>query len=290
VRLLGVAAFLATCSLGLAQAPDVRVRLDAVLSLQNEAEGPTLLRLYDPLGNRGVLAVTFFLEPGFRTYVTQKLQQIENDPDQEPLEEYYVEDEGLWRLGKQFLPFGSGKILRESVLAARGETNLILEGLPIVIAACDGGPGRQRGFVGRIGSRVGASFAIGKHFGIASTALTYIRRPEDSPGLRRGYETVFGIDGYRLVGDVALRGEAIMFRRGETAADPDEEVFDGSLSFKPTKEVSLSAGVTRSNAQGRYYLRFAGAVVMDRHTTMEPMVRFAEGKLLDVSLTMRVRF
>ncbi|HEY0865939.1 MAG TPA: hypothetical protein VGE01_01095, partial [Fimbriimonas sp.] len=270
--LIGAASLVAAQSS--AQAPDVRVRLDAIVSLRSDGTGPASLRFYDPLGHRGVLAVTFFLEPGFRTYVTQKLQQIENDSDQEPLEEYYVEDEGLWKVGKQFLPFGSGQILRESVLAARGDTNLILEGLPVVFAACDGGPGKQRGYVGRIGSRIGLSFALGHHFGIASTALTYVRAPEDAPGLRRGYERVLGFDAYRNIGSVTVRGEAVFLRSGETARDVDEDILDASLSFRPIPSAQLGVGVTRSVAQEKTFVRLTASVVLDHHTTVEPLIRF----------------
>src|SRR5207253_1549758 len=121
--------------------------------------------------------------------ISQKFAKIPNDPDRDLLDQYYLEDEGIWRIGKQYLPFGSGRFLHESVLAVRGDTQLVLEGLPIVAAAVDNGKGRQRGFVGRIGSRLGLSFALGSHFGINATSFTLVRRPEDSPGVGHGYKT-----------------------------------------------------------------------------------------------------
>lgn len=290
MRLFTIVAFVLLPLSAVAQAPDVRVKLDAVINGSSDENGKRNVRLYDRLGNRGVLALTFYLEPGFRTYVTQRLQQIENDPDKSPLDEYYVEDEGLWRVGKQYLPFGSGKILRESVLAVRGDTNLIIEGLPVAAAACDGGVGRQRGFVARVGSRIGLSVAYGHHFGIASTALNYVRTPEESPGKGRGYQAVFGVDGYRTFGRFTVAGEAVILRRGETSQDVDEDVLDGSVLYRPIKTATMTAGVTHSESQDRTYLRVMLSCALDRHSTIEPLVRFTDGRIFDASVSLRVRF
>src|SRR5688572_31745900 len=96
------------------------------------ADGDSNFRWYDPLGKHSTVGLSMILEPGFRVVVTEKLQRMPTDNDQ--LDEYYIEDEGNWRVGKQYLPFGRQTLLHESVQGGRVDTNLIIEGLPISFA------------------------------------------------------------------------------------------------------------------------------------------------------------
>ncbi len=148
--------------------------------------------------------------------VAQRLQRIPNDGDEEQLDQYYVEDPGLWRLGKQYLPFGRGLLLRESGRAARGDTNLIFQNLPISAAICDNGRDRTRGVFGRVGSTVGVSFAVGNNIGIQGTSLNAVRRPEDNPGAGRGYKFALGVDGAKRFWIFTVQGEVLALRRGHT--------------------------------------------------------------------------
>jgi hypothetical protein len=270
--------------------PDVRVKLEGLLSLRAEHPGPMAARFYDALGNRGVLGITLFLEPGFRGYLAQRLQPIRNDPDGDPFDEYYLEDEGLWRVGKQYLPFGSGRLLRETALAARADTNLIFEGLPVSIAACDAGPGRQRGFIGRVGGRIGASFAIGNHFGISPTSLAYVRYVENSPGKGRGYRVALGGDFSKTFGAVTVRGEGLLLRGGETDLDIDETIFDASVTYLPQRNAALTAGITRSALQEAIYTRLHLSLGLNRNLRLEPLVRFRGRNLYDLNLIVRFSF
>ena len=273
-----------------AQIPDVRVKFDLSLSLRTEKGQPGLLKAYSVMGRHSTVGLIFFLEPGFRGYVSQKLQKFDNEVDDEFLEEYYIEDPGIWRVGKQFLPFGTGQILRESVLAARADTNLIFEHFPISLAAADGGPGRQRGFAARIGNLYGVSAAYGRHFGIGSTALTQIRRPEDSPGEGRGWRWALGGDYTRRVKELTYRAEGIAFRDGETATDNDLTLVDFSLTWQKTRAVSLLAGWTRILPSGGDVYRLAGSFRMSNTTQLEPIIRYRSERLYDAALEVRVRF
>ena len=117
-RLLALAAAMAGAS-ALAQIPDVTIKVDAGLTYRSVRNGETTLRWYDGFGKHSTVGLLFWLEPGWRVYVSERLQRIEGDGDNEQLDEYYVEDPGIWRLGKQYLPFGRGLLLRESARAAR---------------------------------------------------------------------------------------------------------------------------------------------------------------------------
>lgn len=273
-----------------AQVPDVRVRVDAALTYRGEGEGPTSLRLYNTQGRYSTVGLTFFLETGFRAYVSQRLERISGDVDNDLLDEYYLEDEGIWRVGKQYLPFGSGQILRESVVAARGETNLIFEGLPVTVAVFDMGRGRQRGYVGRLGSRIGASLAIGHHIGIAGTSLTQIRFPEDAPGRGRGYRLAYGIDGYKVLGTVTLRGEALALRDGETNLDTDISLIDLSATYAPNRRQAITLGFTRGGSGFGDVVRLGASAALDDKVSIEPLVRFRSDHLFDLSVSMRFRF
>jgi hypothetical protein len=260
------------------------------LSLRCEKGEPGLLKAYSVLGRHSTVGLIFFFEPGFRGYVSQKLQKFSGEVDEEFLEEYYIEDPGIWRVGKQFLPFGTGQMLRESVLAARADTNLILEHFPISIAAVDGGSGMQRGFTARIGNLYGFSAAYGRHFGIGSTALTYIRRPEDSPGKGRGWKLALGADYTRRVRDLTYRAEGIALREGETAFDQDLSVADLSLIWQKTRAASIIGGWTRILPSGGDVYRIAGSFRMSNTTQLEPILRYRNERFYDAAIEVRVRF
>lgn len=273
-----------------AQVPDVRVRVDATLNYRTESRGPTSLRFYNTMGRHSTVGIWFFLEPGFRAYASQRLQRIPGDVDGGLIDEVYVEDEGIWRLGKQYLPFGSEEILRESVQAARADTSLIFEGLPIRIAACDNGPNLQRGFVGRVGSRVGFSFAVGRHFGIAATALNHVRRPEASPGAGRGYRHVFGMDASQKSGFATFKGEVVVLRVGESASDADRQIYDSSVAIQPSRYRTFLLGWSRSMPDRTDYYRVMASVYVLPGLTFEPMLRYRNSRFYDISLALRARF
>lgn len=287
---VAVLALLAAATTSRAQVPDVRVKFDVTLALRIDSNNKTTFKPFNLLGRHSTVSLTFFLEPGFRGFISEKIQPFPNEVDRQPFDEYYVEDEGIWRVGKQYLPFGNGSLLAESVLAARGDTNLILERFPVSVALCDGGSGYQRGVVARLGSRTGVSVAYGDHFGIASSALTLIRRPEDSPGRGRGWKLAVGADYLRKVGNVTFRAEGVTLRNGETPADKDLTVGDINVMFQPNAKVSYQLGWTHVFPMSADIIRAGASFKITNIIAFEPLIRYRDSKLFDASLELRLRF
>lgn len=289
-RLALVSASVALATGALAQSPDVVVRLDFTPNYRTRSGQSPVFRWYDAMGKASTAGLSMILEPGFRVVVTERLQRIPGDGDPDQLEEYYIEDEGVWRLGKQYLPFARGVLLRESVEAARTDTNLVFEGLPISVAVCDGGNGRPRGVVGRIGTRIGISFAIGEDFGIAATSFAPVRSPESAPGLGRGYGRILGFDASRRFGPWAVSAEWLVLRGGSTAAEPNREVAD--ILFKYTLGPKSSAGAAWSydSAQRQTFMRFQASVHAGKGIWIEPLIKVRGTSVWEAGIGMRFRF
>lgn len=284
-------AFFGVATVCQAQNPDLFFNIDGRMQFLSGTTGPTFVRFYDNLGRHSVGSVTFYTEIGFQGFVSQKFARIPNDPDRDLLDEWYLEDVGSWRVGKQYVPFGSGRFLRESVIAARGDTQLLIEGLPMSVAIVDNGSGRQRGVIGRIGSRLGLSFAIGRRFGINGTAFTLVRRPEDSPGINHGYKSIFALDYSKNAGNMFdFGGEVIVLRDGETATDRENTMFDVTATLKADPKRTLTAGWTRDNAQRADFYRVMGSFFLSRYLILEPIVRYRGKELFDAGLTFHFKF
>jgi len=274
-----------------AQNPDIFFNVDGRMQFLSGSQGPTFVRFYDNLGRHSVGSITFYTEAGFQGFVSEKFERIPGDADTDSLDQYYIEDPGIWRLGKQYLPFGSGRFLHESVLAARAETQLAFEGFPIVVAACDNGDKRQRGVVGRLGSRLGFSFALGEHFGINATSFCLVRRPEDSPGVGHGYKTMFAVDYSKNAGPLLdLGGETILLTGGATPSDHDDAMFDVTAKLQPEPNRSVTVGWTRDNWQRADFYRLMGAFTLSKNLILEPIVRYRNTALFDAGLTLHFKF
>lgn len=271
------------------QTPDVQVKADLGPSFRNENGGGSSAHWFDPFGHHSTIALQFTLEPGLRAYVSQKIERIRHDGDSSQIDESYVEDAGVWRAGKQYLPFGQLRVMRESVVAVRSDTELFLRVLPMAVAACDGGHGHQRGVVGRIGSdSVGMSFALGQHFGISGTSLTQIRLPDESPGMGRGYDRVFGIDAKRSIGPVAFAGEFVALRGGERGAS-DRDVLDLTATLAPAVTRSVTLGYSIGTDPGIQSMRLQGSFMMAPNVWLEPWLRTRNGQVFDTGVSLRVR-
>ncbi|MCC7230707.1 MAG: hypothetical protein IT203_09970 [Fimbriimonadaceae bacterium] len=286
LALIGLSFFSA---LAVAQAPDVKINLDARLNYRSAPNDPNTQRLYDSLGRYSLVSLSFTLEPGFRVFVSEKLQRFDGGRDRDILDEYYIEDEGIWRAGKQYLPFGAGTILRESVFALRGDTNLIFEDLPISVAYAQGSSGRQSGLVGRVGGRLGLSAFYGEHFGIDGTSLALIRMPDQAGGIRSGYKQAFGIDYSRNVGKVALALEAVAFRQPNLPSEKGYQVVDLSATYAPSTYQTYSLGWTRRTEPNTDFWRARASFVVTRNCFLEPMVRYRDGEVFDFNLSIRFR-
>ena len=271
-----------------AQIPDVQVKADLGPTFRNETGGGSDVHWYDPFGRHSTVALLFALEPGFRAYISQKIERIRHDADPSQIDESYVEDAGVWRAGKQYLPFGQGRVLRESVLAVRSDTELFLRELPMTVAACDAGSGRQRGIVGRIGRSLGVSFALGQHFGIAGTSMTQARLPDEGPGIGEGYGKVIGIDASRKAGPLLLSGEFVLFRSGSNNSE-DRDFLDLTATLQPTMTRSLTLGYSLATHPGIRSLRLQGSFLATDNVWVEPWVRTRNGHMFDTGVSVRVR-
>lgn len=272
-----------------AQAPDVVIKLDARLNYRSAEQDANTQRMFDALGNYSLVSLSFKLEPGFRVYVSQKLQRFDGDKDRDLLDEYYVEDAGIWRIGKQYLPFGGGRLVRESAVAGRGDTNLIIEGVPISAAMVYGEDGRQSGAVGRLGGRVGFSVFYGEHFGIDGTTLALLRKPREALGKGHGFKRAFGLDLSKSIGKVSLALDAAVFREPNNSLDENFEAADLSATFAPTKLQSYTIGWTRRTNPSTDMVRAHASVFVTNNVYLEPLLRYRDGRFYDFNVAVRVR-
>ncbi|HRF58420.1 MAG TPA: hypothetical protein PLH94_00740 [Fimbriimonadaceae bacterium] len=275
-----------------AQTPEFTLKIDLRPTYMSERGDHTTFRWYDSMGRHSTIGLQLNLEPGYRIWVSQRLQKIDNDPDRDQLDEYYLEDPGNWRLGRQYLPFGDRILLRSSAMAARLDTQLLLAALPIAIAYADGGKGKVRGVVGRIGRGFGVSVAVGDHFGISASDLTPIRSPEAAPGRGRGYRFVLGGDYGQRFGPILLEGEYAAFRRGSTELDADLDVSDLRATVSPATAngMKLTGAWSREWRSKEDFYRIEGELPIGPKLQMIPFVRFARGDWERLGITVRIRF
>lgn len=271
----------------IAQTPDVVIRIEANPQLRIDSDGKSSFRWYDTLGRHSTVGLSMILEPGFRLFVTERLQRMPTDDDQ--LDEYYLEDEGNWRVGKQYLPFGQQTLLRESVQAVRVDSTLLIEGLPVSLAFCDGGDGRQKGAVARVGTWLGVSLALGTHFGIDGTSLALIRDPAGAPGKGRGYKQAVGVDLFKRYRGWRLQAEVVSLREGNTVADREGEVSDLSLSYQQSLSNSLVLGWSRDWRSDADFFRAQAKLLLMRGVWLEPLLRFRGSEFYDFGMALRMK-
>jgi hypothetical protein len=266
------------------------VKLDLDVAYRSGVNVPTTLRFYDSLAHPSTVALTFELENGFRAYVSERFQRIPHDGDTEQLEQYYIEDPGIWRAGKQVLPFGKESLLRMTAKAASGQTTLAFKYIPVDVAICDDGDDLTRGVVGRIGTRsLGASFAVGRNLAIDSTCLSVIQSPEDAPGEGRGYQQAYGVDASHRMGQWRAQAEYVELLQGETSQDVNKDVSDVMFVLEPSKYQSMTLGWCREWRSSLDMFRVGGSVWVTRDVWVEPMVRFRNGSFFDLGVSVRVK-
>lgn len=287
MRVWVIAALVPTLANG--QLPDVTVNGDIRGHFSLGGKQERSFRWYDPLGRHSVIGFSFGLEPGFRAWVSERLQKIPNSGDSEQLDEYYVEDPGIWRVGKQVLPFGRADLFREYARAVRGDTDLFIEGLPVVVAMADNGPRYTRGVVVRVGSRIGLSVAVGEHFGISATALSAVRDVEASPGEDNGHRLVIGIDGSRRFGNFEVSGEVVVLRRGHRLKDLDTEVSQLGLRFSVNKIWCLLSWARDWRGSADFF-RLEGGVPVYKGVSVEPLIRVQRSGSATYGVSMRYQF
>lgn len=272
------------------QQPQVSVNLDLWPTVRAERDGKFRFHWYDDAGHHSVVSVTMLTEVGFRAFVSQRLELIAGDADNEYLNEFYVEDTGYWRVGKQLLPFGLESLEREMVTAARADTRFALGGWPLKIAWCGGNVGLPTGYVARVGGAFGLSIASGRHFGVSGLSFQEVRRPEDSPGRGRGYRELYGADFTRQLGSLRLQSEWVRTRRGHSVEDADNDYLLVRLVYTLNGERSLALTLARDFDSGSDYYRLRHSLLVQDRLDAYQQVRWRNGSITEASLGLRIRF
>ncbi len=277
------------CCLGSAQSPSLVIRGDLRPTLITSSTNASALRFYDILARVSTVGILLTLEPGYRVLVTERLQRIGRDSDQ--LDEAYIEDPGNWRFGKQYLPFGARNLIRDDAIAIRLDTRLNLTDVKAVVAFCDGGPGKARGGMVRLGSRLGISFALGNRFAQFGTSLAQVRDPERALGTGTGYRLLFGADYARRVGELMVEAEIVALRQGETPLDHDEEISDLKLGLVPPgTNIRFSGAWSREWTARNDFYRFEAEVPLARNLSLIPFVRFSGLSWRDLGVSAHFKF
>lgn len=273
-----------------AQVPDVALRIDLNLNYQSTSGSKNRIRWYDPLGRHSVVGVGMTLEPGYYVLITERMQRIPGDIDTEQIDEAYIEDPGRWRIGRQYLPFGSRGIIREAALGARAETPLLNGKLNVRAQIFDNGRDKLRGGMVRLGDRFGVSAAIGSHIGAAATSLGTVRDPQDSPGPGRGYQAALGADGTITRGRIAFTGEFVALRKSNSPLDGALDISDLKASITgPGEEATLTVGWSREWIHRDDNYRVESLLKLAKNLSLKSFVRFERGTWKDLSIGLRIR-
>jgi hypothetical protein len=278
-------------SLAFAQSPDVVPFVEFRPTWIVRSGARNLFHYYDEDARYSLVGLKMLLETGHRVYVAQRFERVDNSGDPDTVDEYYVEDRGEWRVGKQYLPFGRRGLLRETVLAVRADLDVFTDDLPLAVAACDGGSGRPRGFVARLGRSVGASVATGKHFGIQATSLTSFRAPEAAPGVNRGHRLILGLDVSRSFGSGFATIEAVALRDGHTPMDLDKDLSELRIDFRIPGRLPYRAGASwvRDWSDGRDLFAVRGELGTGERISYSPMLKFEGRKFASFGLSAVVK-
>lgn len=279
------------CAWANGQTPEVSIFADLRFSILREGSNNLVVRLYDPNGKPSTIGFRMILETGNRAMISQKLQNISSSADPSGLDEMWIESTGVWRIGKQYIPFGNRSLVNETVPAVRIDTQLLFQEAPISIAYADAGEGRTRGFTARIGREIGLSLAVGDHFAIQGGTLTPMRPPSAAPGKGRGYELMYGADANISLGSFILNLEYVAFRKGETIQDVEMDVTDIRLTwFLPNSANSYTVGWAKDWANDKSSFRLQGDFNVSERVILSPYFRFNRSTLEDFGVFARIRF
>ncbi|MCU0316164.1 MAG: hypothetical protein MUC92_06190 [Fimbriimonadaceae bacterium] len=275
----------------LAQSPDVAIFADLRPTFGREKTDRAVFRWYDRSGRMSLVGFRVILESGNRLYLAQRIQRIDIDSDPSSLDEAYLESRGNWRLGRQYLPFGQGLLLRESCLAIRFDTTLLVDNVPIKVAYADQGTNRTRGVSARAGRpSFGLSAAFGDHFGIQATSLTPFRSPEQGAGPGRGYKLVLGADAEIQSRDWIFQAEYARFTEPSNNSDPNLSLSDLRATYRFSDlDLRFTLAWARDWNKSANGFRLEGDYQLDAKTTLSPYLRIESGKVKDFGITSRFR-
>lgn len=290
MKLIIVGLVVLGAGLSRAQAPDVRIKGDVSFGLTSSKEFSLGGKSYTPLGRHSTVSLQTYLPIGLKIVLSERIQTITNDTDDDSFDEYYIEDTGSWRVGKQYVPFGSGAFFRQSVVSARLDSNLLLGGLPLAIAVADGGMGRPYGIVGRIGGRgLGLSFCFGRHWGVNSSALALTQSVQKPEGLGNGWKQAIGVDVYRRSGKFVYRTEALVLRQPE-GTSIDKEMGDFQVTYDLGHRHSAFIGVSKVIGEDPTFTRLGSTYTAAKGIQLEAMYRLQDRNFRDFSVFLRFRF
>lgn len=258
-----------------AQTPDVAPFLELNPTWLVRSDKKSYFNWYDPTGRQSLVGLRMILESGLRAYVAQRLQRVENSGDPDTLDEYYIENRGHWRVGKQYLPFGRRETIRTTVPAARLDTTLLLDEAPVSVAVFDAGSGRPRGVSGRLGGPIGVSFMVGSHLAVQPTDLAHFRNLETAPGAGRGHRLLLGADTQIGLGSAQMSLEWVSLRRGETDLDRDQDVSDVRLRFRlPDRDDRVTLGWAKNWTDGQDTTLCEVHLAASERLSYRPAIRF----------------
>lgn len=271
-----------------AQDPNVAFRVDLNLNYSSSKGGKNRVRWFDPRAKMSTVGFGINLEPGYYVLISQRLQSIRGNPDREDLESLYIEDPGLWRVGRQRLMFGSESLVQESVTGIRVEADPLGRKFPLAILAFDNGSGNERGIAGRAGTdRFGLSVAYGERMFRSSGNFAALRSLEAvMPG--NGYRLAVGIDGAIVWNKALIEAEIATFRRGIAAA-PTLELSDMRVVFVRTVNRNFVAAWSRDWRSRADFYRLETEVPISKNLSLLGYVRFRGRDWQDLSIGTRLR-
>jgi hypothetical protein len=289
---IGIAAALTlAAAASFAQTPDVAIFADVRPTISWGRDQDAQFRWFDLNGRHSLVGFRLVAESNARIYVAQRLQQMEGDSDSDGFDEAYIELPPEWRVGKQYIPFGARNIIRESVLGVRFNTELVFDSVPAEFAYVDGGEGRPRGAVVRVGGPIfGASLATGENFGIQGTSFAQFRDPDLAAGKGHGYSLMYGADVNFRTGVVDVSAEYVALRIGETDSEADGDLTDIKGRVSLLGLGWIEAGWARDWDAHRNVMRIMAEVPTGEHVILAPFVRFDDDGFRDIGVSARIRF
>ncbi len=245
--------------------------------------------LYDDSGQFSRLRLGVGLENGWFLRVFQKFGRVDGEVDKTTIEEGFIENPGSWAVGKVYLPFGSGRVIRENGYGGRLEFDIEFLNLPVQIGYVGNPSGATQGGTIRVGESAGISVAFGEFFGISSTSLTQIRFPEDSPGLGRGYRLLYGADGKLQFGDWTFGGELVFCRDGHESLDADEDLLNGYLTYQSPTGPLLLLETTFLLKENKSFYKASAEIPFSKKLFVVPTIRKYDDLGWAYSITIKVR-
>ncbi|MBX3096543.1 MAG: hypothetical protein KF812_06755 [Fimbriimonadaceae bacterium] len=230
----------------LAQAADF-VLIAELRPTINSGDDGDELRWFDQNATASIVGIRLLLINGSRVKLTQRITRLPGDGDPGYIDEAYIERRGVWRAGRQWIPFGRGAIVHETMTGVRFDTRLVF-GNEAAAVAFDNGVGRSRGVALRAGDAIGFSVASGNHLGIGPATLTEIDGVTGGFGRGGGYRLLLGGDAQFVFAGLNWQGEHVVFLDPERASDSSFSA--SNLSF--TVGLPISGWKTRLSWSRRW--------------------------------------